>query len=301
MSNTKAAVLVTGATGGQGGVVARTLLARGWAVRALVRDPDSPRAKALQELGADLVRGDLGDPGSLRAAARGAYGVFSVQPSDPADPNPELEVRQGGNVADAARAAGVAHLVYSSVGGAERRSGVPHFETKAAIEAHLAAGGVPATVLRPVFFMENWRHLLPPPEGGERVGAIALDHDTPLQMIALTDIARIAAEAFAHPEEFVGRQLEIAGDELTVRQVADAFTRADGIPTRFTRLPIAELHSQVPDLAAMFDWLSGHGFRADLAALRARHPELLTLESWLSPTDRRPCRETASAQRSALL
>ncbi|KAK1180988.1 NmrA/HSCARG family protein [Streptomyces sp. NBS 14/10] len=277
----KKAVLVTGATGGQGGAVARSLLHAGWAVRALVRDPDKQAAKELKALGAHLVTGDLDDPQSLRAAARDAYGVFSVQPADMADPRPEAEVRQGRNVADAARAAGVAHLVYSSVGGAERGSGVAHFETKAEIEAHIDAIGVPATVLRPVFFMENWPYLVPEAVNGERVGSLALDADTPLQMIALADIGRIAADAFDKPAEFIGKKIEIAGDELTVRRIAAVFTEVDGVPTRFERQPVDELRAQAEQAANMFDWLNEKGYQADLGALRERYPELLTLQAWL--------------------
>ncbi|MFD3525400.1 NmrA/HSCARG family protein [Streptomyces sp. NPDC058653] len=213
-------VLVTGATGGQGGAVARRLLAHGWGVLALVRDPDTRRAKELEALGAELVTGDLDDAPSLRAAARGVHGVFSVQPADMTAPHPEAEVRQGRNVADAAASAGVAHLVYSSVGAAGRKSGVAHFDSKTEIEAYVGTLSVPTTVLRPVFFMENWLYLLPEAENGERVGSIALDADIPLQMIALADIGRIAAEAFDRPAEFIGRRVEIAGDQLTVRQVA---------------------------------------------------------------------------------
>ncbi|MEV8533264.1 NmrA/HSCARG family protein [Streptomyces sp. NPDC051211] len=280
MSNQKI-VLVTGATGGQGGAAARCLFESGWAVRALVRNPDKPEAKVLKALGAELVAGDLDDPESLRAAAQGVHGVFSVQPADLAHPHPEAEVRQGKNVADAARAAGVAHLVYSSVGAVGRNSGVAHFEAKAEIEAHIDAIGVPATVLRPVFFMENWPYMVPEAENGERVGSIALDADTSLQMIALSDIGRIVAEAFGNPAEFVGKELEIAGDELTVRQIAEVFTRVDGIPTRFERQPIEEVRSGAEELANMFDWLNEKGYQAEIAALRERHPELLTLEAWL--------------------
>lgn len=275
-------VLVTGATGGQGGAVASRLLGNGWAVRALVRDPDKQRAKDLEALGAELVTGDLDDPESLRAAAQGVHSVFSVQPADMAEPRPEVEVRQGKNVADAAKAAGVAHLVYSSVGSAERRSGVAHFETKAQIEAHIDAIGVPATVLRPVFFMENWPHLLPERVNGERVGSLALDADTSLQMIALSDIGRIAADTFDKPAEFIGKKIEIAGDELTVRQITEVFTKVDGIPTRFQRQPIEELRAEAEELANMFDWLNEKGYEADIAALRERYSELLTLEAWLS-------------------
>ncbi|MGY0060501.1 NmrA/HSCARG family protein [Streptomyces sp. LZ34] len=281
MPNTKT-VLVTGATGGQGGAVARRLLDNGWAVRALVRDPDKPGAKELNALGAELVTGDLDDPESLRAAAQGVHGVFSVQPADLTDPHPEAEVRQGKNVADAAKAAGVAHMVYSSVGGAQRKSGVAHFESKAEIEAHIDAIGVPATVLRPVFFMENWPYMVPEAENGERVGSIALDADTSLQMIALADIGRITADAFDKPAEFIGKKIEIAGDELTVRQVAEVFTRVDGVPTRFGRQPIEQLRAEAEEVANMFDWLNEKGYQADTAALRERYPELLTLEAWLS-------------------
>ncbi|MDE3725038.1 NmrA family NAD(P)-binding protein [Nocardiopsis sp. N85] len=279
--HTKRTVLVTGATGGQGGAVARALLDRGWAVRALVRDPAAPAARALAALGAETVTGDLDDPGSLRTAARGAHGVFSVQPCDLADPDPVTEVRRGRNVADAAADAGVAHLVYGSAAAAGHGSGVVHFETKEEIEAYVGAVGVPATVLRPVYFMENWRHTLPTPGNGERVVPLALDADAPLQMIALADIGRITAAVFDGAAEFAGRRIDIAGDELTVRRIAEVFTAADGVPTRFERLADAELRAGSPEVAKMFAWIGGKGFRADIAGLRARHPGLLTLEAWL--------------------
>ncbi|THV42215.1 NmrA/HSCARG family protein [Glycomyces buryatensis] len=274
-------VLVTGATGGQGGAVARSLLDRGQAVRALVRDPEKPASQDLKALGAELVVGDLDDPASLREATRGVHGVFSVQAADLPNPDPEAEIRQGKNIADAAAAAGVAHLVYSSVGAVGRDSKVTHFDTKAEIEAHLAALDVPSTVLRPVFFMENWSYLLPQAQNGERVGSLALNADTSLQMIALSDIGRITADVFATPGEFIGKQIEIAGDELTVREIAAAFTRVDGIPTSFTRQPIEELRSFSEELANMFAWLDDSGYQADIPSLRERHQSLLTLDAWL--------------------
>ncbi|MGW0733956.1 NmrA/HSCARG family protein [Streptomyces sp. NPDC002851] len=279
--NTKT-ILVTGATGAQGSAVTRRLLHNGWAVRALVRDPDKHTAKDLKALGAELRTGNLDDPESLRAAAHGAYGVFSVQPADFTRPDPGAEVRQGKNVADAARAAGVAHLVYSSVGAAPRKSGVAHFETKAEIEAYVDTVRVPATVLRPVFFMENWSSMVPEAHNGVRVSSVALDADTSLQMIALSDIGRIVADAFDKPAEFIGKKIEIAGDELTVRQIAEAFTKADGIPTRFERQPIDELRATAEEVATMYDWLNEKGHQADIAALRERYPDLLTFEAWLN-------------------
>lgn len=274
-------VLVAGATGGQGGAVARSLIGRGWTVRALVRDPRSAAAANLKALGAELAVGDLDDPASLREAARDVYGVFSVQAADLANPAPETEIRQGVNLADAAVAAGAAHLVYNSVGAAGRGSAVAHFDTKAEIEAHVRRAEVPATVLRPVFFMENWTYLLPQPQDGERIAPLALDPDTTLQMIALDDIGRIVAEVFASPEEFTGETVEIAGDELTVSAIAEALTRADGVPTRFTRLPDADLRAGSEQFANMFAWLNDVGYAADLPALRERHPDLLDFATWL--------------------
>ncbi|WP_019819087.1 NmrA/HSCARG family protein [Saccharomonospora saliphila] len=273
--------LVTGATGGQGGAVARALLERGWSVRALVRDPDKQEARELTTLGAELVRGDLDDPASVRAAAAGVDGVYSVQPADFADPHSGVEVRQGTAVADAVKANGISHLVYSSVGGAERDSGIAHFETKHQVEDYIRSIGVPATILRPVFFMENFPYMLPEPENGERVAPLALDPGTRLQMIALRDIGRIAAEAFDNPGEFIGTEIEIAGDELAVTEIAELFSRVDGVPTRFVRQSLDELRAEAEEAANMFEWFDTKGYRADIPALRRRHPDLLTLESWL--------------------
>ena len=152
--HTNRLVLVTGATGRQGGATARHLLARGFRVRAVTRDPDKPAARALAERGAEVVRGDLDDPASLESAIRGADGVFSVQ--NFWETGFEREVKQGIALADLAQAAGTRHFVYASVGSAHRKTGLPHFESKWQIEEHIRAIGLPHTVLRPVWFMENW-------------------------------------------------------------------------------------------------------------------------------------------------
>jgi uncharacterized protein YbjT (DUF2867 family) len=279
-SNSKT-ILVTGATGNQGGAVVRRLLDNGYPVRAFVRDSDQPAAKEIEALGAELVAGDFDDRRSLDVAVQGVYGVFSAQPGDIRDPEPDVNVRRGHDIVDAAAAAGVAHLVYSSAGAVNRGSAVQHFESMAEVEAHIDASGVPATVLRPVFFMENWSYLMPQADNGERVGSLALDADTPLQMIAVADIGRIAADAFDHHDEFVGTKLEIAGDELTVRQIAETFTAVDGVPARFTRKPIDELRNEAEQLANFFDWLNKTGYQADINSLRRRWPDLVTLETWL--------------------
>lgn len=265
-------ILVTGATGNQGGATARHLLARGRRVRALVRDPDAPAALRLKTQGAELVRGDLNDPDSLRRAMTGVRGVFSVQAPAYEPETLAAEIRQGENVADAAQETGVAHLVYSSVGGAERDTGIDHFESKAAIERHIQALGLPATVLRPVFFMNNLLHYADATENRERVMRLPVDPDRPLQMIAADDIGHFAAEAFDHPADYLGREVEIAGDAPSFSQVAEIYQRVTGVPTRLEPEPIAE---------RMFQWFAESGYQADIPTLRRLHPDMLTLEAFL--------------------
>ncbi len=165
-------VLVIGATGQQGGATARHLLERDRTVRALVRAPDSPAARALRRAGADLARGDLDDPASLRAAMEGAHGVFLVLTMMVGPRiSPEgvvAEERRGQAVADLARETGIEHLVYSSLNGAGARSGIPYYESKARIEEHIHALGLPATILRPVSFMDNFATYSRPVRGRRR-------------------------------------------------------------------------------------------------------------------------------------
>ncbi|MCS0602275.1 NmrA/HSCARG family protein [Streptomyces sp. LP11] len=282
-------VLVTGATGLQGGAVARELLRRGRDTRALVRDPDAPAARRLAALGATLRRGDLDDEASLRRAMDGVRGVFSVQTfMTPAGLGGE--VRQGRAVARAALAAGVAHVVYSSVGGAERHSGVPHFDSKRGIERYLAELGVPHTVLRPAFFMDNFAAHGVPREDGVLVVRLALRPNTRVQFIAVDDIAYFAAEAFERPQEYLSRSMELAGDELTATEVAEAFARRTGSPARFEELPLDAVAASphlpnAPEIALMFEWFQRHGYRADIPALRAEHPGLRDFTTYLESVD----------------
>ncbi|MET7509541.1 NmrA/HSCARG family protein [Streptomyces albidoflavus] len=264
-------VLVLGATGNQGGATARELLSRGWTVHALVRDPDKPEAQKLKDEGAVLVRGDMDDTESLTRAMTGVYGVYSVQPLGWDPEGLAAEVRQGKAVADAAKASGIAHLVYSSVGGAERDTGIDHFETKAEIEQHIATLGIPTTVLRPVFFMNN---LLGYADAeGERVMELPVKPDKPIQLIASDDIGHFAADAFDNPEEFIGKQIELAGDEITFTDVAAVYERVTGTPSRLDPQPIDD---------RMFEWFAEDGYQADIPHLRRRHPGLMTLEQFLT-------------------
>ncbi|MFD4413400.1 NmrA/HSCARG family protein [Streptomyces sp. NPDC058467] len=273
--------LVLGGTGRQGGAVARELLRRGRSVRALVRDPRKEEARALEEAGAVLVRGDMDDEASLVAAMKDVHGVFSVQ-TFRGPGGVGAEERQGRAVADAAVRAGVRHFVYSSVGGADRDTRVPHFESKLRIERYLLTLDLPTTVLRPVMFHDILLDIAPRPVEGELVLSMWLDPETSVQLIAPSDIGAFAADAFDDPETWIGRVVEIAGDDLTGPQMAAAFEAVSGVPTRFQQLPIEPLRAARPDLANMFDWFARDGYHADLPELRRNRPDLVSLESWLS-------------------
>jgi uncharacterized protein YbjT (DUF2867 family) len=275
-------VLVTGATGRQGGAVIRHLLPKGWKLRALTRDKNSYAARDLARQGVEVVEGDLEDPASLERAVRGAYGVYSVQ--DYWAVGARREVQQGKNLANAAHQAGVEHFVYSSVGGAERNSGIPHWKSKWEIEKEIRRLGLPATVLRPAAFMETY--YIDQVELGILKGKLvdAIRADKPYQTIATDDIGAFAALAFERPEEFRGLELEIAGSELTNPEAAQVFSRVLGKQVKFQKLPLWVVRLFLGhEFYQMFRWFNTAGFQADIAGLRRRYPEvqLQTLEEWL--------------------
>jgi uncharacterized protein YbjT (DUF2867 family) len=281
MAEKSPSILVTGATGRQGGATARRLLADGWRVRALVRDTGSAAAAGLVAAGADLVAGDLDDRAGLDAALRGVHGVFSVQPAFiPPDFAPN-ELQRGVNVADAAHAAGVRHLLYASVAGARPDSEVPHWRIKWEIEQHIHALGVPATVLRPVMFMETHADRTFGVRG-EHSLLRTLPSDRTIQLIAVSDIGAFAGLAFAEPDRFIGRTVEIAGDELYRHQIAAAVGRASGRDAGSA--DGSEAVDPAPALRGPGSSFSG--WQADIPALRAIHPGLQDFETWLGRAGR---------------
>jgi uncharacterized protein YbjT (DUF2867 family) len=282
MSNLDKTVLVTGATGRQGGAVIRHMLPKGWRLRALTRNPTNQAAQELARQGVEVVQGDLEDQASLTAPIRGVYGVYSVQ--DFWAVGAKREIAQGKNLADAAKKAGVQHFVYSSVGGAERNSGIPHWETKWEIEKHIRSLGLPATVIRPAGYMENY--YVDQVEIGILKGKLAdpIRADKPYQTIATDDIGAFAALAFERPQEFIGKELEIAGSELTNPEAAKVFSRVLGKPVKFQKLPLPLLRLVLgKEFYLMFRWFNEAGFKADIQGLRRAYPEvrLHTLEEWL--------------------
>jgi uncharacterized protein YbjT (DUF2867 family) len=300
MSSREGPVLVIGATGQQGSATARELLQRGWTVHALVRDPDKPGAQLLREAGARLVTGDLDDSASLRSAMSAAHGVFLVL-TMMTGPRVTLdgvaaEVRRGKAVAEIASETGIAHLVYSSSLGADLHTHVPHVESKAQIEAHIQTLELPATILRPVSFMDNFAtYTRPILVDGELVVSLGLRPETHLHMIATHDIGAFAAIVFDQPERFIGHHLEIAGDDLTGPAIAETFGRVCGVPARFQQVPIEQLRAFDEEVARMFEWFNERAVDSpDFSALRADHPDLMTLETWLRTTGWKPAPQATS-------
>lgn len=272
-------ILVAGATGNQGGAAVRQLLKSGWQVRALTRSPDKPAAQALASQGVEVIAGDFDDRSSLDKALQDIYGVFSVQ--NFLQQGTEKEIEQGKALADAASLAGVKHFVYSSVGGAERNTGIAHFESKWAIEQHIRSLGLPATILRPAFFMENL--LFPGLIRFVMWSALdgALGKDQALQLIAVDDIGEFVAIAFNNPDKYIGIAIEIAGDELTIPQAAKIYNQVTGKPPLKVPLPTQVFKLMNAEFAGMFQWFRDKGYKADIHSLRQLYPELKTLEQWI--------------------
>jgi uncharacterized protein YbjT (DUF2867 family) len=276
--NIERLILVAGATGKQGGAVARSLLDRGFRVRGLTRNPQKPEAQALSEQGAEVVQGDMEDRSDMDTALEGAYGVFSVQ--NFWETGYDGEVQQGKTVADAAKAAGVEHFVYSSVGSAHRQTGIPHFESKLEVEEHVRQIGLPYTILRPVFFMQNWEMMREHVLGGTL--ALPLDPDKSFQQVAVEDVGAFAAIAFERPDEWIGREVDLAGDEQTMPEIAETFGRVAGKEIGYYQVPWDQFEEQMgEEFARQYRWFNDVGYEADIATLRQEYPELTSFERYL--------------------
>lgn len=278
-------VLVFGATGQQGGAVAHALMAQGWPVRALVRDPDSEKARVLATAGVEVVKGDLSDKRSIASAMRGAYGVFSIQPSSGQGAaygvTDQDEIRYGKNIADIADASGVQHLVYTSVAAAGRGpTGMGHFDSKSEIEAHVRRLNLASTIVRPHTFME----MLMLPGMGLDQGRFSffMRPDQAMQFIAVDDIGKIVAAIFAGAERFAGRSIEIAGDQLTGTELADAFSKAANAKIVYTRFPESLLaeNAFLGRLAALIDDGKFQGV-SEIKAFGEEFGGLMSFAEWL--------------------
>ena len=268
----KKTVAVTGATGQQGGAVTRALLEKGFSVRALSRNPGSERAVELGQHGVELVRADFDDPQSLQDAFRGAEAAFIV--STPFEAGVERETEQGIRAVEAAKAAGVGHVVFSSVAGANNRTGVPHFDSKFRVEQHLQSDGVPYTIIAPAFFYDNMLAAFALPNLKQGTFAQALPAGIKLQCVATDSIGSFAAHVFANPDRFYEKRIDIAGDSLTGSEFASALSRAAGRDIKYYEVPLDQVKSQSEDMALMYDWFEKVGYSIDISSLKHDYPDV---------------------------
>lgn len=269
-------ILVGGATGRQGGAVVDQLLARGYSVRGMTRKPDGKKALALIDNGVEVVQGDYGDPASLAAAMQGVDGVFFYTAFSPA------ELTQGVNVIEAASVAGVAHLIYSLGAAADPEHGMQG-AMAGQVEMKIRDSGIPYTVLRPVAFMENYRGQQ------KRITSTGIvDSRAPERiatLIAIPDIGFFVGEAFDNPDVWVGRAENISGDQMTMQELADTFSRVTGRDIAYNRMPLEEYLAMFPrPLQPLFRWYDEEGYTADTADWRRQYPDLMTLEQYLEAT-----------------
>jgi len=271
-------ILVAGATGNQGGAALRHLLADGWKVRALTRNPDSKSARELRDLGAELVRGDFDDRKSLDQALNGVYGVFMPSFQVNMRVTPEIEIKYGIALLEAAKDAGVRHFVYTSEIGADKNTDIPYLASKGLIESRIHELGLPATILRHAFFVEwlagsfapiMWRGL----EKG-------LKQDQTIQVISLDDVGAFAAFVFNDPKRFIGQEIEIAGDETSLDQIAQTYRHVKGADLKPTWIPYWLL-TRMGQFGKLIQHLPAQESRADIASLRKLHPKLKNLEDGL--------------------
>ncbi|MGW2700511.1 NmrA/HSCARG family protein [Streptomyces sp. NPDC001340] len=278
-------IAVTGATGAQGGATAHALLAAGHRVRALTRTPAAPAAEALRRLGADVRYADFDDRPSLDAALAGADSLFAV--TTPFGTDTATEVRQGRTLLDAAAAARVGHIVFTSAAHADRGTGIPHYDSKDEIERHLRTTGVPWTVIAPAAFMDNFASGWTLEGLRENTFAWPMPADRPLTLIPADDIGAFAALVLQRRSAFIGRRVDIASDELTAAQIAAALSAATGRPVTHREVPLSHVRTHSDDLAAMFSYFTTTGLDVDVTGLRRAHPELgwHTFADWAAAQD----------------
>ncbi|HEY8551283.1 MAG TPA: NmrA/HSCARG family protein [Vicinamibacterales bacterium] len=306
MSDTKI-IAVMGATGAQGGGLARAILAdpeRRFGVRAITRRPDADKARALKDAGAEIVQGDADDPASLERAFAGAHGVFAVT-NFWEHLSPERELKQAAAMARAARAAGVAHVVWSTLEDTrlsfplddprlktlQGKYKVPHFDAKGEADAIFAAEGAPTSYLMAAFYWENFIYFgQGPRKGADGTFVLALPlAGGKLPGIAAEDIGRCAYGIFRRGPEVAGQRFGIAGDVLSGPEYAAAFTRHLGVPVSFYDMPFDEYRALgfpgAEDMGNMFEHhaILGEEFRRNRSPEVARtlNPALQSFEAWL--------------------
>lgn len=288
---TNRTILVTGATGAQGGSVARFLLADGnFTVRCLTRNPESEAATVLKQSGAEVVQGDLDDVGSLKAAIEGCDGVFGVTNFWE---HFDKEFEHGKNLVDAVAEVGVEHFVYSSLANIEKLTSgelnAPHFDIKARIEEYAESKNLPSTFIHVAFYYENFLYFFPPTDHGDGKLSFGFPQgDTPLAAVSVEDVGGIVAPIFNRPDEFKGRTVVVVGDEMPPAEYASIMSQRLGKEIVYNYIPM-EVFAKfefpgADDLANMFEFYRLHLPRRDneLKECRTLHPGMQSFDAWLS-------------------
>ena len=286
-------IVVIGATGRQGGQVAKHLLKAGWQVKALTRKTDSKKAAVLKSLGAEVVQADMNDKSSLEAAFRNAYGLFNVQA--PVSGKIEVEIRHGRNVAEAAKKAGVQHIVYSSAGLGNIKTGIEQWDAEIEVTKAMNDLGLPLTVLRPVAFME----LMVDPSYFPNASTcfiwpILTGSDYKIAWISVQDVGAIAATAFANPDKYIGKELALVADVKSLKECREIYREVTGkYPSRFP-MPMFLFEKFVgKDIPNMWRWLRKNPLTFDTSQTEEIHPRAMTVKEWLrrqllGPSDKPP-------------
>ncbi|MGP4089933.1 NmrA family NAD(P)-binding protein [Streptomyces sp. KR55] len=273
-------VAVLGATGGQGSAVVRALRRAGYRVRAVVRDPHSPRARALAAGRVDVTAGNLADASSLAAAFAGMDAAFAV--TTPFEEGPQAEVQQGRAIVQAAVESQLPHLVLASVASADQSTGIPHFESKHQIEELLVREGPPATVVAPTYFFDNLLGDLQTVASG--LLELPLPPERPLQQLARDDLGALVAAVIADRPGHLGRRIEVASDDPTPLQMATTLEQLFGRPVQAVEVPLSLVRESNADMGAMWSYLQGPGYRVDIPALHRSYPDIpwTTFADWAS-------------------
>lgn len=266
-------ILVMGASGNQGNAVAKSLLSDGWIVHAMTRNPNQSAIKELEQDGAVIVQADMNDKQSLVEAMENVYGVYSVQSFDPKDP--EKEVQQGKMIADVAKQVGTTHFVYGPAAGAERYSGADNFASKWQIEEHIRALDLPYTILRHTFFIDNFTGFAKAQDDKIVIQGF-MDSEIPLQMLAVQDIGAFAAITFSQPKQYIGKAMELAGEEITLNEIAKKLSERFEVSCE-----IVDERKKFQQMMKMFEWFEYEGYEANIAELCKINPQLLNFDDWL--------------------
>jgi uncharacterized protein YbjT (DUF2867 family) len=275
-------ITVFGATGSQGNAVAKRLLQAGWRIHAVTRDPKSAKAQALSELGAELMTADFDDFASLVKVLENSYGVYSVQ-SALTTPGDVGQARWGIAVADAAWTVQVQHFVYASAV-VDRAKGILGLGSKRAIEERIAELSLPTTILRPVFFMENLTTYFPlRSEAAQLNLSIPFPPDRKLQMVAVEDIAQVAASAFSDPQTYLGQAIEIVGDAMTLDEMAVAWENIAGRKCGAMSVPLETLAQFWSQGVPLFRFIGEGGCDVDIA-VNSKEAAKLSFTEWLQRT-----------------